>query len=542
MVRVGNLAKSLAPGAGQWWAEAAIPLLVTLAAITLRCSLVSGHDVISTDGTGYIDAARQIAAGNLHGFAVSGFYPVLIWLVSLSGCDLETAGRAISVFFGGALPCALYYLGATLFSRRTALAASFLAAVWPTLVSWSCEVMTQATYIFLVTSGALLLLQMVRRPTMARGTAAGVVLALAYLTRPEGFLLFFVLPLAPVLLRRADFHLLKRALLGYGLSFLLLFLVNLFLIRETTGIWQLSAKTGSALNDSLVINGRVGSLLDLPPGKAYGYLDILRQYPDFVWTTACKNLKQLWSTLVPAPMWGLALLGIAASRGKNDRLLLLALCAPLCVLIAFFYVGPEYTQPYLPSLFLLACEGGTFLEQKILQLTAVRLVGLWSQIPLTAVLALLFAGWLLVQQLSIAPPVPYRPSSDDGRRDSKNIGLLLKRDLPPGKFMTPSARIAFYADRERINVPNTTALGMIKIAKENRVRFIVFPGKIDWDASGSWDRLFLSLLTPLKPGSQPADILICNPGAPVMAQAGLRPYLLYRNRSSFGVAVYEVLP
>ena len=542
MASLRALLKSLTPGAGQGWRDEILLLAVTLAAIALRCHLLSVHDVISTDGTGYVNAARQIAAGDLGGFAVFGFYPFLIWLVSLLGIDMETAGRAISVFLGGCLPIPLYYLGAALFSRRTALAASFLAAVWPTLVAWSCEVMTQATYLILVTSGALLVLQMIRRPSVAKGMAAGACLALAYLTRPEGFLLFFALPLLPVLLQRADFPWFKRALAAYGLSFLLLFLVNLLLIRETTGLWQLSAKTGSALNDSLVINGRIGSLYDLAPGKVYGYLDILREFPDFIWVTGWKNLREVCSTLVPIPMWGLALLGIAGGRGKGNSLFLLPLFAPLCVLIAFYYVGPEYTQPYLPPLFLWVCEGGAFLEQKVLPLAGAR-PRFWSRIPLTPVLALLFAGWLLVRQLPAGPPPPYRPESDGARRDIKNVGLLLKKYLPPGKIMTSSGRLAFYAERERMALPNVgTPEEILNAARANGVRYFVLCGIHNWEVRDSWDPVTRGLLDPIMPGKEPDEILACSPYAPVQVNIRLRQYLLYRSRSSLGVVVYEILP
>ena len=106
---------------------------------------------------------------------------------------------------GSILVVPVYLLGKELFSAKSALVACIVTAVCEPLVAWSCEVMTQATYLTFALTGIYLVWVMMRRPSPYKGAAAGTVLALAFLTRPEGLLLFFVMPIAPLLLDNLSF-------------------------------------------------------------------------------------------------------------------------------------------------------------------------------------------------------------------------------------------------------------------------------------------------------------------------------------------------
>ncbi len=525
--------------------EAAVISSITLLALVIRLYLIRFHDVISVDGTSYVGTARALAAGDIHGLSIYGFYPVLIWLASLSGVGMETAAQLVSAVMGGLLVIPLYLLGAEMFSRRTALAACLVAAVWPSLVGWSCEVMTQATYITLAVTGAYFAWTMVKRPSPARGFAAGAYLALAFLTRPEGFLLFFVIPLAPLVMRRRELGVLWRTLAIYGGSFLFLFVLNAVLVHHVTGMWQMSAKTGSALNDALSYYLHMPDMNYVPGARVYGYLDLLKRYPDFVWANSIKNLREVVRTLLPIPLWGLALTGFLAGGfkpGKKNmpRLFLLSTFAPLFVIIVFYYASLEYTQEYLPVLFLWAGEGSCLLERLVAGRIPAFRVGKrekWlAHAPLTLVITVIFAGSVLLKQIpSNAAPVPYDPESDGGRRDQKNIGLLLKENLPPGKIMTRWARLAYYAERDWTTIPKTGLEEIIRAARENGVRFIVVDGGLQRLRPGLGP-----LFDPFKIDDGTRQVLLITPDNGLLEDTGLRPYLFYLDPSSMGVAIYEV--
>jgi 4-amino-4-deoxy-L-arabinose transferase-like glycosyltransferase len=522
----------------------AVAVVIGLA-LALRLYLIPFHDVISTDGTSYVRTAKALGSGTIDGLGVYGFYPVLVWIFSLPGLEMETAGRLVSAIAGSLLVLPVYLLGKELFSRRAALVACLLTAVWPPLVSWACEVMTQAAYITLVLAGIYLVWRMLNKPSPVAGAMAGLLMALAFMTRPEGLLLFFIMPLIPLWRHRRQLKERALTIAAYAVAFTCIFCIDLFLVHHVTGHWQLSAKTGSALTDALGYYLRITDYAYRPEIKQVGYLDILKDYPDFIWSNSLGNMKKLLLTLLPTPLWLLAVWGCCSGglqrEGNLARLFLLSSLAPLGVIILFYYVSPEYTQQYLPAFFLLIGEGGTRLESLVvgrIDRLSPYVCRQWQNLaPVTFVVFLAFAGSIAARQLPAKPvDVFYLPEMDGGRRDQKNMGLVLKQHLPPGKLMTRWARIAYYADREYAAMPNAGMDEVLRAARENGVRFLVIDGGL-YQYRPDLELLF----TPFLNNTFPERILLISPHEETITGTGLRPYLLYKDPSSEGVAVYELV-
>jgi 4-amino-4-deoxy-L-arabinose transferase-like glycosyltransferase len=532
--------------AGETWSrrqEATAVLIVVAAALCIRLYFLRFHDIISADGTSYAGVAKALRSGNLEGLATSGLYPVLVLFMNLFVPDVELAGRLVSVVSGSLLVIPLYLLGKAIFNRQTALAACILTLTCPPLVSWSCEVMTQATYITFTTAGIYFVWRMFGNYSAAAGGAAGICLGLACLTRPEGILLFVALPLIPLLAKYRDYRQWRRMLAVYGFCFLLLYSLNLVLLRYTTGVWQLSGKTSAALNDALSYYLQIYDLNYIPGYTPRGYLDIIREFPDFIWKNSWGNLKGMGS-LLPVTFWAFALIGLLRGGYRAgahvSRLFLFASFAPLFVIIVFYYTTPEYTQPYLPVLFLWIAEGfrqsACVVTDRIARLWPAGLTRRLALVPLTVAIAAVLAAIPLVRQVTAATPKgPYDPRSDQCRRDHKNMGLLLKQHLPPGKIMTRWARIAFYADREWVNIPNAGLDEVLREARESGARFIVVDGG-----------LFRSrpelgpLLMALQIMSRQTELTI-TPDNYVIPDSGLRPYLLSLGPETSGMRVYEIV-
>ncbi len=133
----------------------AVILVLISIALWIRLYIFRFHDVISTDGTGYVGAARKLISGDVSGLSFYGFYPVLVWLVGLFVPDMEIAAQLVSVFMGSLLVVPLYLLGLNLFSRTTAIVASVVTIVWSSHLSSSCIVASQATYTTLALAAIL---------------------------------------------------------------------------------------------------------------------------------------------------------------------------------------------------------------------------------------------------------------------------------------------------------------------------------------------------------------------------------------------------
>lgn len=545
-----NLFQDVPPGGGASGSGAGkqdlliLSVLVLLALVFRLYSLQFFH-VISTDGTSYVGAARALGRGDFGGIGTYGFYSVLIWVAGWFISDLELAGRVVSLIAGSLLAVPLYLLGRGISSRRVAFCASMLVVVWPPLVSSSCEVMTQASYDFILLSAVYLLWRMFQQPSAKAGVLAGLCVGLAFLTRPEGVLLFPLPPLPFLILYHRELRQRWTMPVAYVAGFSVLFAINLLLVHHVTGEWQLSAKTDSALNDALSYYLNIPDLNYIPGYEPKGYLDIIRDHPGFIWANSLKNLREM-VTILPVWLWLLIATGFFSggfsSRVNVIRLFLLAVLAPLVVLIVFYYVSPGYVEAYMPVLFLWGGGGLVLLETHLVR----RLETGWgagiravtARLPLAAAVTVVYA--LLVCASQVREDVPdsaYHWEMDNGRRSEKHIGLLLRENLPPGKIMTRWARIAFYADRDWVNIPAAVGLDdVIMLARDSGVRYLVADGML----YSNRPELGREIFSPLVDDELPFGKLFMTD--PDLRIRGLRPFLLYTDPKSIGVVVYEIPP
>jgi hypothetical protein len=269
----------------------------------------------------------------------------------------------------------------------------------------------------------------------------------------------------------------------------------------------------------------------------------MREYPEFVVKNAAVNLKELWDTVLPFWGWLLLVAGVYSGGFKAERnmirLFLLSTFAPLAVLIVFYYIG-GYTDPYLPILFLWAAAGFDCLYALLRDKLHAIGKHVWAdrlgRFPVTIAVAAVYATILFVPQ--IREPVTdaeYLPESDDYRRAEKHIGLLLKESLPPGKIMTRWARIAFYAEREWMNIPNATSCEeVIELARKSGVRFFIADGTL----FSNRPELGMELFEPLTDETMPFGKFFHD--KPDVRVKGMRPFMLYTDPRSIGVVVYEI--
>ncbi len=521
-------------------------LALLAAAFAVRLYSLQFFHVIPTDGTSYALTARAVAHGDWHGVGTYGLYPLLIVVANWFVNDLETAGRMVSVIYGSFLVVPLYFLGKTLFSRNIAIAACLITIVWPSMVSYSCEVVTQATYTTLQLAAVYCIWRAFMMPTVLSGCMAGLFMGLSYLTRPEAILLSVVIPAALCLFSWQDLRGKRLFFWTYIGSFLLLFTINMLLVHHVSGEWQLSAKTDSALNDALSYYLNIPDINYIPGYEPKGYLDIIREHPAFLWKNSLVNLLKVWQTMLPLPLWLLFFAGFLSggfAREMNRiRLFLLATFAPLAVIIVFYYIDGGYIQAYQPVMFLFAAAGFAAVEDKLngylphnVQVGTAHLL---KRAPLLLLATAIYAVALFAPQIrKDISDAEYKPEMDDCRRAEKHIGLLLKNNLPAGKIMTRWARIAFYAEREWVNVPAGVELEeVIRTARDNSVRYLI----VDDMLYGMRPKLGLEIFAPFADKATPPGLLFNN--NPGLRVKGLHPFLVYTDPDKVGVIVYEIPP
>jgi hypothetical protein len=158
--------------------------------------------------------------------------------------------------------------------------------------------------------------------------------------------------------------------------------------------------------------------------------------------------------------------------------------------------------------------------------------------PLMLSVALIFALVTLSGQIPASSATKaYLPESDGGRRDQKNLGLVIKKNIPPGKIMTRWARIAFYSERDWMNIPNTNYDGIMEAARKGGARFLIVDGGLWAIRPELGDELF----QPFVPGTFQNGTYFNN-NKDAFTKPGLRPFMIYINDpTSMGVAVYEII-
>lgn len=533
--------------------DLAIVSACVILALSVRLWLLPRFDIISVDGTGYADTAMRLLRGDFSGLHRYGFYPVLIAMAHLVVPNVELAGRLVSILMGSLLVIPVYALGITCFNRNVATCASLLVVAWPDLVSFSCEVMTQSSYLFLVTSGLILTWRAFTVHSRIGSLLAGSVLGLAYVTRTEAIILPLLLPLALYMHQRwsptAPFRLFVQLLATFWAGFLLITLPNLAMIHDVTGTWQLAYKTSSALRDGLMYYLNLPSH-ELPPElETVGYWDIITRYPGYFVYTIRKNFLATWQ-LLPAPVWLFAIIGFVASAFTREKLAervyLLAAFAPFLVIVVFYYVDAGYFLPYLPLTFLWIASGLTTCDLMLLRN--------FPHPPLQRLLQTAPPSLLIVAIIAISQPFlpsrqPQQPIPTDaninvldGRMVQKDLGIVVKRLIPPGKLMTSWARTGFYAEREWISIPDRGTLDdLLQTARTHKVQFLL----VDEMAS-----LRCPLVAPLfKPAEEIKYIPL--PTEPqikyleylnIHVHPGFQLYCLYRDQRQITAAVYRILP
>jgi len=526
-----------------------LTLLVSLftVALLVRLYFIPFYRVISADGVGYVSAARNLINGNFAPLTTYGvIYPSLTAVVSLLGVDTESAGRLVSAVMGSLLIFPLYLLARDFFERSVGIIACILVIAWPPLRSWACEVMTQATYITLLVTWYWLLWQAFRRGSGRWALAAGAVAGLSYLTRPESLVAFAFM--APVLLLPCGgTRSVKKRLLLISVcagSFILMLLPFVLLVHNVTGQWQLTGKGGATLADALSEYLGRPDLKNEPGFKGIGFLEVIRSYPDFLWINLSQNLIKVFQTMVPLYMWVAVVTGFFWGRWNREqvtrRVYLLASFAPFGIIVVFFFVGPEYLQPYLPVLFLWVGNGLYSAERWLSGLFTANggLSKYMAWAPVSIIAVSLLTLYTFAAQIPADRNKPYQFEDDGGRYDQRRIGELLKKHLPPGaKIMTRWGRISFYAEMENVGMPQTDLKEMVSTARQKGARYIIIDGMLA-GMRPQFELLFLPLF------NAPASIFSTAPrdGDSFTPMAGVRLHLLYKDPSSVGVAVYEVTP
>ena len=494
---------------GGSWAARRYVLLVTAAlvvALALRIAVSLTDEAPTTDETAYLRSGTSLVAGD--GFERNGepelhfppVVPVLLGLANEVFDDAHTGAVVLTLVFSTALVLPLAGLARRIGGPTAGAVTAWVAAIGPglstSLVNRGAG--SEAVYLFLVATALWCVVSAAgatRRGRAVRAAGAGLVVGLAYLTRPEG--LFFAVPVGLAVLflgarvARGQ-SVLRRARAAAPLA--VCFAIPLVLciapyaayLYDHTGKVQLSAKAQDASieawlavaqadraeRDSVLwaldetglhfANTERESLPSLAAGDPGGYAAIVgTNVASLVEEVVFPEKGEILAwVLLPFPLWVLA--GIGAWRARRSwtaRLVLAATALPVATCVVFF-VQPRY-------LFAAAALATVFVGVAVASLGRARVTPI-----VAAALALLVlssvagfrsqgAGW-------------WHPSEG---LDQREAGEWIAANAgPDDRVLTRSMVVEFYAERPAMAIPYAEMDEIITYARHYGATYVV----VDW--------------------------------------------------------------
>ncbi|HEX9732206.1 MAG TPA: glycosyltransferase family 39 protein [Thermoanaerobaculia bacterium] len=490
-----------------------LALLVAVAA-AVRALLLLLPRQIRWDEPAYLLIGRSLWSGG--GFTLTGapevHYPPLFpalfggtW--KLVGSP-EAATNLWLVVAGALLVLPVHALAARAFDRRVAFGAALLVAVFPGLTTsvlyWGS--MTEPVFVLLLYWAAWLVLRGVEAGDWRRPAAAGAVLALAYLGRPEAVGWAVSLAAAAVAVRALAGKLRSwrtaAILAALGLSFALFAVPYVLYLHRETGLWMLSGKLGitydlgaAVLTSDAARYDEITNAIDPETGEVRWESERRFETPPAPRTASLAvrvlgNLRRIAARAAVQPVFPIALLPFVfvAWLGKSWRrdrwaaeAWLWASALPVLAFLAY-HVHQRFFAPAFPALLVWTAAGlataGDWLARRW------PAAGRW---PWRALLVAVAASFALAHATVLRTQLP---TLRDVHRDA---GLWLRDNSPAdARVLAYELAVCVWARRSCLQFPRASIEDVLAYARERGGSYVL----IDEEESREARPFLLPLLDP----------------------------------------------
>lgn len=414
--------------------------------------------LISLDGTGfYLPAAQYFASGLWMEGLETGYhpmYPLLVALFSKALGNFQLSGQMVSILFGGLSVIPVYYLAKGMFHRGAGFLSALFLAILPHHAAFSADFLSDATYTFFFISAIWLGWNALKMEDWKIFFLAGVVTALAYLTRAEGIGVLLVLSLW-IPFRKSNFPHWRKgiALLVLLVSFLLIASPYILYLRYYTGTWNISRKP--AVNKVVVLT-KEKLLLQQADDKAVkkfdGFFREVRRRenlgPGFSrWLKSVGTFFKFFVKTLHPIFFLLFIVGVlrrkTVSFPTGERFLfanLLLYAAILYWLASIPYISHRYFTPFVVLCLVWSGEGLAEVQRWLGERISAKRWEKFRFITAKGFVALTVAVAFIILPVTIQP-------QREGRLGRKEAGLWIKKNsIPSPLIYTDMFRVNYYAE------------------------------------------------------------------------------------------------
>jgi len=488
--------------------QAAVLVAMLLRVALLLWALRHGI-IIDSEGVEYARLAQNLRAGRGYmGIFNNGIqlnfpplYPLLIAGLSFLLPSFELSARVINVVLGALLVVPMFKLAERIYSRKVASLVAVLVAFHPLLAARSVLCCSETIYLTFLMSGVYYVIKWIEEEAVKASIFAGVFFGLAYLVRPEAFLIVGAIAVAVLL---STFFVRNRRPLLIGV----LSLVGVFafaaspyvaFLSKNSGKFRVEAKGslsyawGTKMRAGMSYNEAATKIRDDLSGEGVfmkSYNETLKEasYTPrdlilYLLSSAPRNVKRIYEALATFQTQGAPVLFILAVIGLlrtawdrrrlvNEGILLVSGLTMVLVLLSVQAFWPRFFHPFMALLLLWGGKGADELYHW--SHDTVASISLQRGIPKRAGITVQWIAIVLVFALSLRAVLGEMEFRDEMLTDRKTAGQWLAQHWPGPKWVMATSLIpAYYADGSLMYLPYASSDLALRYIAKKKPDFIV---------------------------------------------------------------------
>jgi Tol biopolymer transport system component len=394
-------------------------ILLVVWSVLSRIPFLRTFDLVSYDGTYYLNQAKTLFSGHMAGAFPIG-YPAVVRIFHTILRDYQTAGMAASFVASVGSVIVVYRLALRFVRREYALLTAFVLALNPLFIRYSLMTMSESVYIFWVLLGLLMYAD-------GKWVRSGLAMGMAVITRPEALAIVGILGLTRI--RR------PRQLAAIAASFLIVYAVNVAVLSANAGQLVVVSKS------NLFGSGAESWRLREPTIDFEGRDEVLEaaapeDEPVVLWRHYARRLPTDLGMILRYAGPVVLALSLLALRRRRYWFVAAALFPFIVDPLFTPRVEARFILPYLPVLILLA---------------GVAIAGIRSRPYRRLAVALLVATIVVLPVVNraalLVPDEPYL-------HNAKVAGVFFRDKIHPGdKVAGRKPYFAFYAGGDYTPIP-----------------------------------------------------------------------------------------
>jgi hypothetical protein len=449
--------------------------LLFLAALGFRLLhywIFSHELVVGGDQMQNILLAQRFADGEFYGVLHpywTPLYPILIGVVTFFIDSRILPSLIISILAGALAAPAVFYLVRQSYGAREAAIAAAIAVFYPHLINSVFALGTENVFLLLIAGLLIVGWKALQNDSPKDYFLTGILVGLAYLTRPEGFGyvgFFGLLILGKSFWQKSAPPKILLKIAALLLGFLILAAPYLFYLKSETGTWTISAK--SDVNFASGIYSEDAPTENEEPEKftsvvAYNLLDIHKNFP----------------YLFPIFLLVFVALGLFGERWSRQRLwresYLIFFCLVTIAGYAATVVQTRYFYILLPVLFGWTARGIVQMQQWLKDSARIWLP---EKFAFSADSRYFVSLCLILVYLYLLPLNFFMQSREKAWQvtayEERAAGLWLKENgKPSARIFSVTQRPVFYAEGRQMSPVSTNLENILAEIKAGEVDYVI---------------------------------------------------------------------